>query len=72
MGPLVPEICPESGGGAIKNKKKKLVLNFGRVHFATIGGNAYQQIKCPWPQENTFYVYGINQISGWRQTLLRI
>ncbi len=27
-----------------------VVFNFGRVHFATIGGNAYQKIKCPWPK----------------------
>ncbi len=29
-----------------------VVFNFGRVHFATICGNAYQQIKCPWPNRH--------------------
>ncbi len=36
MGPVVLEICAESGGNK-KNKMVEVFFNLGRVHFATIG-----------------------------------
>ncbi len=38
MGPVVLEICDESGGH--KNKMMEVCFNFGRVHFAIIGGKS--------------------------------